>query len=337
VKQNPSLPMPAKITFIVPIYRAEPYLRRCVDSIVRQTCQNLEIILIDDGSPDRCGEIADDYARRDPRVRVIHQRNQGQSVARNAGLDAMSGDYVAFVDADDWINEKMAAELLAFATSENADITLFGHCDVMAAGEKNAPVNFPANAGIDEIRYRLLLDRLPTVPWDKLYCAALFTDLRFPVGVLCEDLFIMPELFFRATRVAASPGIYYYYDQLNANSTMSNRNSCLKYGLFFGWAERERQARKWCPRAIAWSEYRAARGAISALALNLADQRLSVTEVKTARHYLAEKRAGGLAVGGKYRAVWWALDHCPALCRFYARAGLALAKCKNWRRGKTPA
>lgn len=100
------------ISVIVPVYKVEPYLRQCVDSIINQTYTNLEIILIDDGSPDRCPEICDEYAAKDSRVRVIHQKNSGVSAARNAGLNIASGDYIGFVDADDWIEPNMYEELL---------------------------------------------------------------------------------------------------------------------------------------------------------------------------------------------------------------------------------
>ncbi len=107
--------MTALVSVIVPVYRVEELLRRCVDSILAQTHQNLEVILVDDGSPDGCGPICDEYALTDRRVLVIHQDNGGLSAARNAGLDAAQGDYIAFVDADDWIDPGMVAELLRLA------------------------------------------------------------------------------------------------------------------------------------------------------------------------------------------------------------------------------
>ena len=95
------------ISVIVPIYKVEPYLHRCVDSILAQTYQNIEVILVDDGSPDSCPEICDEYAAQDERIKVIHKANGGLSSARNAGLDAASGDWVSFIDSDDWIEPDM--------------------------------------------------------------------------------------------------------------------------------------------------------------------------------------------------------------------------------------
>ena len=101
------------ISVIVPVYNVEPYLRKCVDSILAQSYSNLEVILVDDGSPDGCGAICDEYAAKDARVRVIHKPNGGVSDARNAGLDIMTGDYVAFVDSDDWIDKQHLSSLSA--------------------------------------------------------------------------------------------------------------------------------------------------------------------------------------------------------------------------------
>ena len=107
------------VSVIVPIYKVEPYLRRCLDSIVKQTYTNLEIILVDDGSPDGCPQICDEYAARDKRIIVIHKKNGGLSDARNAGLDICKGEYISFVDSDDWTNENYIANLLDIITKNN--------------------------------------------------------------------------------------------------------------------------------------------------------------------------------------------------------------------------
>ncbi len=101
-----------KVSVIVPIYKTEKYLRRCVDSILAQTYGNLEVILVDDGSPDHCPEICDDYARQDDRVKVIHQINQGVSAARNAGIKAATGGWIQFVDSDDWLEPDYTEKLI---------------------------------------------------------------------------------------------------------------------------------------------------------------------------------------------------------------------------------
>ena len=115
------------VSIIVPIYKVEPYLRRCLDSIVNQSYTNLEIILVDDGSPDNCPQICDEYASKDNRIKVIHKKNGGLSDARNAGLDICKGEYISFVDSDDWVDEKYIETLLDLAIKENVDIAIGEH------------------------------------------------------------------------------------------------------------------------------------------------------------------------------------------------------------------
>ena len=114
------------VSVIVPVYKVAAYLPRCVDSILAQTWRNLEIILVDDGSPDECGSICDVYAEKDPRIRVIHKENGGLSSARNAGLDTASGEYIGFVDSDDWIEPEMYARMLALMEKYDAKMVCAG-------------------------------------------------------------------------------------------------------------------------------------------------------------------------------------------------------------------
>lgn len=115
-----------ELSVIVPVYKVEPYLRRCIDSILAQTFRDFELILIDDGSPDNCGVICDEYAAKDSRIRVIHQANQGVSAARNAGLDIARGTYLGFVDSDDWIEPEMYETMLATAKEKQVDVVVCG-------------------------------------------------------------------------------------------------------------------------------------------------------------------------------------------------------------------
>ena len=110
------------ISIIIPVYKAEKYLHRCVDSVLAQTFTNFELILIDDGSPDNSGAICDEYAKQDGRVKVFHQKNQGVSVARNLGIEQAKGEWIAFIDSDDWVENTMYEEMYHTASLANADI-----------------------------------------------------------------------------------------------------------------------------------------------------------------------------------------------------------------------
>lgn len=118
-----------KVSIVVPMYGVEPFLNKCVDSLLAQSLHDIEIILVDDGSPDRCGEIAEEYAIKDNRVKVIHQKNSGLGPARNTGMAAATGEYIGFVDSDDWANNCMFERLYNAAKKNNADIAVGGHCD----------------------------------------------------------------------------------------------------------------------------------------------------------------------------------------------------------------
>lgn len=118
------------VSVIVPVYKVEKYLHRCIDSIINQTYKNLEIILVDDGSPDNCGKICDEYAEKDNRIKVIHKSNGGLSSARNAGLDVANGDYVYFVDSDDYIDTKLVEDNLNLAIEHDADMVCFNYFEV---------------------------------------------------------------------------------------------------------------------------------------------------------------------------------------------------------------
>lgn len=122
--------MRPKVSIIVPMYGVEQYVEKCIDSLLSQTLQEIEIILVDDGSPDRSGEIADEYAKKDSRIKVVHQKNAGLGPARNSGIRVATGEYIGFVDSDDWANHEMFGRLYKAAVENDADIVVSGHCDI---------------------------------------------------------------------------------------------------------------------------------------------------------------------------------------------------------------
>ena len=205
-----------KISVIIPVYKVEEYLDRCVQSVLAQSYGDIEIILVDDGSPDGCGALCDAYAAEDPRVRAVHKANGGLSSARNAGLDIARGDYIAFVDGDDYIAPDMLERLLAALEGAGADVAL---CDVRCVDEAGAPVRElpPFEAGVfapEEIYRRMTFDEWAwryVTAWNRLYKRGLFDGLRFREGKVHEDEFLAHRLYERCGKIAAvAEGLYFY-------------------------------------------------------------------------------------------------------------------------------
>lgn len=205
-----------KISVIVPVFNVEKQLVRCVDSIVNQTYSTLEIILVDDGSTDSSGKLCDEISKKDSRIKVIHQSNKGLSGARNAGLDVMIGEYVFFVDSDDY---------LAIDTLEKLYHNLHrNNCDVMACGisyvwdEKTEEEAFTSNSpgiwsGHESIIQMMRTNNICTVAWNKLYKACLWQDVRFPEGCLHEDEATIYKVLYKSRLVAYMPECLYKYYQ----------------------------------------------------------------------------------------------------------------------------
>lgn len=211
------------ISVIVPVYNVEPYLRRCVDSILRQTYRNLEILLIDDGSTDGSGTICDEYARQDARVRVIHQKNQGQAAARNHGIDQEKGGYLSFVDSDDFIEERMLETLYRDAAEAGVMLAAAGFRKVSDAVAFSAPtegIGPEIMSGKEAIDSLLLSEEIGDFPWNKLYDRRLFDGVRYPEGYIFEDLGTTYRLVERCPRISfRREALYNYYQR--ADSTLN--------------------------------------------------------------------------------------------------------------------
>ncbi len=204
------------ISVIVPIYNVEPYLRRCVDSILAQKYRNLEIILVDDGSPDDCPQICDEYAAQDERIKVIHKANGGLSSARNAGLDAASGDWVSFIDSDDWIEPDMYEVLLRNAGNANAEISVGGVNDELVDQDRVTVTKTTYHGALKQetLSPTEAMARYFTTSWaawDKIYRKELFQTIRFPVGEINEDEAIVLKLLDTCTAVSYTNQVFYHY------------------------------------------------------------------------------------------------------------------------------
>ena len=214
------------ISVIIPVYKVEKYLPKCIESVLNQTYRNLEIILVDDGSPDQCPVICDKFSRRDSRVKVIHKKNGGLSSARNAGIDISKGDYLAFVDSDDYIAPNMYEFLYNLIIEKGADISICGRYVVyengktVIKGKKNIRLVMDSE---DAIRKMCSFCFFDASSCDKLYKKSMFSSIRFPVGKLCEDWYTMYKLFDHAEIIAYDSIPMYYYYQRESSISRSDK------------------------------------------------------------------------------------------------------------------
>ena len=200
------------ISVIVPIYNVEKYLRRCLDSICNQMYQNLEIVLVDDGSTDSSGKIADEYARRDTRFHVMHKQNGGLSDARNAGLSYCHGTYIVFVDSDDYVTEDYVMVLYDLLKHNHADISVVSLTHQEEELSKISDSTAAKIYNTKEALQDLLYQRISTSANAKMYRAELFSDIRYPQGRLYEDVIATYQIFEKATKVVwCDIKKYWYY------------------------------------------------------------------------------------------------------------------------------
>lgn len=234
--------MDALVSLIIPVYKVEAYLERCVRSVLAQTYQNLEIILVDDGSPDRCGEICDRFAQEDPRVRVYHKANSGVSSARNYGVAHSHGAFVSFIDADDYVAPNYVEYLFDLLMKYHADIV----CCCMDQTTENTSA-YGINHSIPneqllkgkeacQALFGNLYDILVTV-WGKLYKRELVQKYPFPIGRRYEDEAIICKYYYAADRVAVGNQRLYAYYQ-NPGSFMHAKKHCFNEDYI--WALRHR-------------------------------------------------------------------------------------------------
>jgi glycosyltransferase involved in cell wall biosynthesis len=213
------------LSIIVPIYNVEKYLEKCIKTILSQTYKDFELILVDDGSPDKCGIICDEYLKLDNRIRVVHKKNGGLSSARNAGLKIATGEYVAFVDSDDWIEKNMYKKLYREAKKNNGDIV---QCKFLKVNEEYTQINNNKIGNINIINNLEALNNLyneryieTVVTWNKIYRRCLFDNIIFPEGKIHEDEFTTHKLLYKANKVVLIDEELYYYRQ-TPNSIMNS-------------------------------------------------------------------------------------------------------------------
>lgn len=230
------------VSVIIPIYDVEKYLQSCIDSVCQQTYRQLEIILVDDGSPDQCGEICDRYAVKDSRIFVIHKENGGLSSARNAGLECATGDYISFVDADDTVHPRFVEILVGLAEAYHCDIA---QCDFLMVAENSQklPLNrqqelllCDGEQAVHELCSGGDAGKF-TVAWNKIYKKKLFEGIQYPEGRIHEDEFTSYRILWKAQKMVVT-NLYLYYYLQRKTSIMGRRFSVKRLDILDAFRER---------------------------------------------------------------------------------------------------
>lgn len=216
------------ISVVVPIFNVEKYLTECIESILNQTYKDFELILVNDGSTDNSLKICNEYLKKDERIRVINKENGGLSSARNSGIEVAKGEYIAFIDSDDLINENMFEKMMKIAIEKNADIVQCNYQEFYDESEINS--NIDISNEIEELNNIEALHKFyengksacAVVAWNKIYKTKLFNDVRYPFGRVHEDVFTTHKLLYKANKIICIKDKFYYYRQ-RANSITTNK------------------------------------------------------------------------------------------------------------------
>lgn len=216
----------AKVSIIVPVYNVEKYLRKCLDSLINQTLKDIEIICINDGSTDKSLEILEEYKNRDSRIILLNQENSGQSVARNRGIEIAKGEYLGFVDPDDWVDLDYYEKLYNTASTNDTDIAAGGIIRVTGIKKKKF-LNFEKETLTDNTKLKFELCDVPekSYVWNKIYKTERLKEigLEFEKGIFYEDCIFTPQALFYLEKMVTVPNIYYYYLR-RGNSTVKQRS-----------------------------------------------------------------------------------------------------------------
>lgn len=249
--------MNEKISIIIPVYKVEEYLPKCIESILKQTYENLEIILVDDGSPDNCGKICDEYALKDSRIRVIHKENAGVAMARNDGIEIATGDYISFIDSDDWIAENTYEILYKGLKAHDADCSVGGCVTVLEKDGTLEPQERERKGvqclSAQEAMKGVLLSG--SAVWNRLFKREIFREIRFPVGRVNDDEVVALHAYAECERIVFLDEDTYYY-RIRSNSITTSKFSLRKVDCYYNSADNLEFIKKVCPELVPCAEFK---------------------------------------------------------------------------------
>ena len=303
---------------IVPVYKAEKYLRRCLDSIAAQTYKDFEVILIDDGSPDRSGEICDEYAAKDTRFRVFHQKNRGVTKTREIGINKAQGKYVFWVDADDYIDAFLLEKVMKQFKETDSDIVIYGSYElqgdnvIRTKSWTNQPIEYWRRAAINGKENNL---------WNFAVLRKYWQGEQAPkeMARAAADGYMVIRLFMKATHVEALPDHLYYYWRDNADSITHDFSGKRYQGNAYSWYYRLRVCEENFPQDIKTCAEKTLSGAVKAFCMSMIYNDLTEEEQKKLIQLL--RTLENYPIRGRIRDSilrWAILHHQWWMCRMYA-------------------
>lgn len=312
-----------KLSVIVPVYNVEQYIHKCVDSILSQTFADFELILVNDGSPDNCGKICDEYASKDNRVKVIHKKNGGVSEARNVGLDVATGEYISFIDPDDWIDKDMYEQTIGYMAVNDLDIVCF---DVEEVRTNKSFVRYKYDGDKSftshEALYEILIDGIDNSPCNKIYKKYTWEGVFFPVGRRFEDVATIYKTFHNANMVGYMRKAYYHYFRREGSAIALSFDAQRRSENFIGYKERYDFAQVHCKEAVDRCKMFAVKTALSAITAESAGcGSICVNNKKVLQDFL-DSVDNVKHLNGKNKLLLWGAKNCPLVNVIYGKLSM---------------
>ena len=309
------------LSIVVPVYNVEQYLEKCISSILKQSFRDFELILVDDGSSDKSGVLCDEYAKKDKRIRTIHQDNAGLSAARNTGIDAAAGEYITFVDSDDWIEPDTYEKAVGFLQRNQLEIVCFDFYTERNNKKNYRPMYdkdmvFTGNEALNEI----LKEKIDNSAWDKLCLKNLFNDLHYPVGRVFEDVALTYKVLAKASRIGYLKQPLYHYVKRKTSIIGTSFSAQKRWDRFLAHQERLRFAEKMNLEAYESCRALAVRQALSVLTAHYVDDSLVKKQVQQVCDFISqhEKILDCRFISLKIRLLLMANKYLPFAHKIYS-------------------
>lgn len=318
-----------KLSVIVPVYNVEQYIHKCVDSILNQTFTDFELILVDDGSPDNCGKICAEYAKQDGRVKVIHKKNGGLSDARNVGLEEAVGEYISFIDSDDWVDRNVYSESLEYMQKKDLDIVCFDVTEVrvnknLIRHKFDSDKVFAAKDAL----YKILVDEIDNSACNKIFKRIIWKDVRFPVGRRFEDVATTYKVFNNATKVGYMKKAYYCYLKREGSIIATSFDAQKKFECFMGYKERLEFAHNYCLEAVEKCKMYATKNAVATVNAQCAGAgSISVVDQEILNEFFGDLGEVKF-LNGKNKILLWGAQNCSVINMIYGKLSLWSKKFK---------